>query len=315
MEYVINTSHIEKKYGRKTSFSLHDLTISIPSGVLYGLVGPDGAGKSTLLRILSSVMLPTNGTAEVLGYDTGKNPNPIREKIGYMPQNFSLYPDLNVLENLNFFADIHQLPPSKKKARINEMLQFTRLADFTKRRAETLSGGMKKKLALACALVHEPQLLILDEPSTGVDPVSRRELWMILSEVVQQGVTVVASTPYMDEAERCHQISFLSQGKILATGSPVELIKQLPFEILEVKATPRGKMRSIVDETQGVLDWYPVGDTLRVNVPNNGASQGIMESIKRSMEQAKMTISVLRYARQSMEDVFVHLLKTNGSLA
>ena len=315
MEYVINTSHNEKKYGRNAPRALDDLTISIPSGVLYGLVGPDGAGKTTMLRILSSVMLPTSGSAEVLGFDLRKNPSPIREKIGYMPQNFSLYPDLNVLENLNFFSDIHQIPSSKKKARIDEMLKFTRLAEFTQRRAGTLSGGMKKKLALACALVHEPQLLILDEPSTGVDPVSRRELWTILSEVVQQGVTVLVSTPYMDEAERCQEVSFLSQGRILATGSPLELTKQLPFEILEVKASPRAKMRTIVDETQGVLDWRPVGDTLRVNVPNNGASERILKNMKRNMDQEKMTVSVLRHGRQSMEDVFVHLMNTQGSLA
>lgn len=315
MEYVINTAHIEKSYGRNTARALNDLTISIPGGVLFGLVGPDGAGKTTLLRILSSVMLPTNGTAQVLGYDSRKNPNPIRQNIGYMPQNFSLYPDLSVLENLHFFADIHQLPSSKKKARIDEMLRFTRLGDFSKRRAGTLSGGMKKKLALACALVHEPQLLILDEPSTGVDPVSRRELWIILSEVVQQGVTVVVSTPYMDEAERCQQVSFLSQGRILATGSPVELAKQLPFEIIEVKASPRGKMRLIVDESKDVIDWRPVGDTLRVNVPTNGATERIMRALQRSMEQAKMQISVLRRGRQSMEDVFVHLVNAQRGVA
>lgn len=315
MENVINAAHITKKYMKNGPSALNDLTLSINGGILYGLVGPDGAGKTTMLRILSSVMLPSDGTALVLGHDTRMNPDPIRQHIGYMPQNFSLYPDLSVLENLNFFADIHQLQAGRKAARIDEMLQFTRLGDFTKRRAGTLSGGMKKKLALACALVHEPQLLILDEPSTGVDPVSRRELWMILAKVVQIGVTVVVSTPYMDEAERCHQISFLSHGEILATGSPAELIKQLPFEILEVKASPRGKMRSIVDETQEIIDWRPVGDTLRLNVPNNGASERIMHNLKQNMEQAKMKISVLRHGRQSMEDVFVHLVKTQRGMA
>ncbi len=315
MKYVINADHLMKRFGRSAPPALDDLMVAIPGGILFGLVGPDGAGKTTLLRILSSVMLPTNGSARVLGYDTRKTPDPIRKNIGYMPQNFSLYPDLSVLENLNFFADIHQLSPAKKKARIDEMLRFTRLGEFTRRRAGTLSGGMKKKLALACALVHEPQLLILDEPSTGVDPVSRRELWMILSEVVQLGVTVLVSTPYMDEAERCHQVSFLSHGKILATGSPVELIKQLPFDVLEVKASPRGKMRSIVDETDGVLDWRPVGDSLRLNVPNNGASEHIMSNLKQKMEQEKMKVSVLRHGRQSMEDVFVHLVNTQRGVA
>ena len=213
-----------------------------------------------------------------------------------------------LVENLSFFADIHQLSAAEKKARIDEMLRSTRLADFAKRKAGTLSGGMKKKLALGCALVHDPQILILDEPSTGVDPVSRRELWLILSEVVQHGVTVVVSTPYMDEAERCHQVSFLSRGKILASGSPAELVKNLPFEILEVKASPRKKMREIVKETEGVLDWRPVGDSLRLNVPNNGASKKIMHSLEKRMGKEKMKVSVLRHSRQSMEDVFVHLV-------
>jgi len=311
MDLVIDASNITKKYGRNLTPALADLSISIPGGILYGLVGPDGAGKTTMLRILSSVMLPSQGKALVLGHDTRKDPDPIRHKIGYMPQNFSLYPDLSVYENLNFFADIHQLTPVKKKDRINEMLRFTRLADFRARKAGTLSGGMKKKLALGCALVHEPRLLILDEPSTGVDPVSRRELWLILSEVVQEGVTVLVSTPYMDEAERCHQVSFLSHGKILATGSPADLIKELPFEILEVKASPRKKMRAIVEETEGVLDWRPVGDTLRLNVPNHGVSKKIMQSLEKRMGKEKMKVSVLRLSRQSMEDVFVHLV--NGA--
>lgn len=311
MDFVIKVDHLSKQFGkRNTPPALDDLSISIPGGVLYGLVGPDGAGKTTTLRMLSSVMLPTHGTVNVLGYDTRKNPDPIRKQIGYMPQNFSLYPDLSVLENLNFFADIQQLKSARKPARITEMLRFTRLEEFKYRRAGTLSGGMKKKLALACALVHEPKLLILDEPSTGVDPVSRRELWVILAEVVQNGVTVVVSTPYMDEAERCHQISFLSRGKILATGTPNDLIGKLPFNILELKASPRKKMRQIVGETQGVIEWRPVGDTIRLAVPNDGATQQIMDSLQQRLDQEKMKVSLLRQTRQSMEDVFVHLVST-----
>lgn len=316
MDFVIKVDHLSKQFGKRNiPPALDDLSISIPGGVLYGLVGPDGAGKTTTLRMLSSVMLPTHGTVNVLGYDSCKNPDPIRKQIGYMPQNFSLYPDLSVLENLNFFADIQQLKSARKYVRIPEMLRFTRLEEFKHRRAGTLSGGMKKKLALACALVHEPQLLILDEPSTGVDPVSRRELWVILAEVVQNGVTVVVSTPYMDEAERCHQVSFLSRGKILATGTPNELIAQLPFNILELKASPRKKMRQIVDETQGVIEWRPVGDSLRLAVPNNGATQQIMISLQQRLDQEKMKISLLRQTRQSMEDVFVHLVNTQRGKA
>lgn len=315
MENTIEAVDVVKSFSKNSQPALDNLTISVPSGILFGLVGPDGAGKTTMFRILSSVMLPTSGTAKVLGYDTRKNPDLIRQNIGYMPQNFSLYPDLSVMENLNFFADIHHMDSAKKKKRIEEMLLFTRLADFTKRRAGTLSGGMKKKLALACALVHEPKLLILDEPSTGVDPVSRRELWVILSEVVRLGVSVVVSTPYMDEAERCHQVSFLSHGKVLATGSPSELTSQLPFEILEVKASPRSKMRSIVSEAKDVLDWRPVGDSLRLSVPNHGASDEIMRTLKQSMEQEGLKISLIRHGRRSMEDVFVDLVNTQRSKA
>lgn len=310
MDFVVDATHLTKRFSKDTPPALNDLNIQIPGGILYGLVGPDGAGKTTALRILSSVMLPSEGTAVVMGHDTRKDPDPIRYKIGYMPQSFSLYPDLSVLENLNFFADIQQLKPEVKKIRIAEMLRFTRLAEFSGRKAGSLSGGMKKKLALGCALVHDPQLLILDEPSTGVDPVSRRELWLILSEVVQHGVTVLVSTPYMDEAERCHQVSFLSHGKILASGSPADLVRELPFRILELKASPRKKMRAIVNETQGVLDWRPVGDSLRINVPNHGVSEEILLSLKSRMEEEQMKVVVLRHTRQTMEDVFVHLVNS-----
>ncbi|NLC29169.1 MAG: ABC transporter ATP-binding protein [Chloroflexi bacterium] len=309
MDFVIQVDHLSKQFNNgNTPPAVDDLSLSIPGGVLYGLIGPDGAGKTTTLRMLSSVMLPTSGTVSVLGYDTRKNPDPIRKQIGYMPQNFSLYTDLSVIENLNFFADIQQLDSARKPARILEMMRFTRLEEFKHRRAGTLSGGMKKKLALACALVHEPKLLILDEPSTGVDPVSRRELWVILAEVVQNGVTVVVSTPYMDEAERCHEISFLSGGKILATGSPNDLIGKLPFNILELKASPRKKMRQIVDETQGVIEWRPVGDSIRLAVPNNGTTQQIADSLRQQLDQEKMKVTLLRQTRPSMEDVFVHLV-------
>jgi ABC-2 type transport system ATP-binding protein len=227
-----------------------------------------------------------------------------------MPQNFSLYPDLTALQNLEFFADINQVPKTVRRERIAEMQSFTRLEGFTQRRAGMLSGGMKKKLALACALIHEPAVLLLDEPSTGVDPVSRRELWMILGRVVQKGVTVLVSTPYMDEAERCHQVAILSHGKILANGAPEALEEQLPFDILEVKARPRKDMRRVVGETPQVIEWRPVGDRLRLSVPG-ADSETVLADLAERFERERLEVRLLRRARRSMEDVFVHLAQ-NG---
>jgi ABC-2 type transport system ATP-binding protein len=277
-------------------------------------VGPDGAGKTTTLRILSTVMEQSSGKAQVLGYDVRTHPEQARQHIGYMPQNFSLYPDLSVSENLNFFADIQQIRGSQKQARIDEMLAFTRLDGFRGRRAGALSGGMKKKLALACALVHNPAVLLLDEPSTGVDPVSRRELWVILADVVHQGVTVLVSTPYMDEAERCHQVGMLYAGRLLVSGSPDELTAQLPFEIIEVKAKPRKAMRQIVSETAAVLEWRPVGDRLRLAVANhNGDVERVMEELNARFLAEGLEVRLLRRAKPSMDDVFVHLVNQQRS--
>jgi len=309
MELAIQAETLTKRFSNHGSAPAVDsLELNIPRGILFGLVGPDGAGKTTTLRMISTVMKPSGGNVRVLGYDLHKDADAIRHHIGYMPQIFSLYPDLTVLENLNFFADIQRVSTGKKRMRIADMLHFTRLEEFSSRKAAKLSGGMKKKLALACAMMHEPDLLILDEPSTGVDPVSRRELWVILAEVVQKGVTVIVSTPYMDEAERCHQVGILSQGKMLASGTPDELKSRLPFEILEVKASPRKLMRQIVSEMNGVLDWRPVGDTLRLTVPNGGASAGILRELEQRLNAEQLQVRLLRRSRRTMEDVFVHLV-------
>ena len=309
MTNIIEARDLTKTYrtqnGRK---AISRLSLEIPKGQLYGLVGPDGAGKTTTLRILSTVMEQSDGSAHVASFDVKRQAEKARPLIGYMPQNFSLYPDLSVLENLNFFADLNQVPRDKKQERITEMLHFTRLDRFTKRRASQLSGGMKKKLALACALVHAPQVLLLDEPSTGVDPVSRRELWLILAEVVVQGVTVLVSTPYMDEAERCHQVGILYEGQQLVTGSPAELETQLPFEVLEVKAQPRKIVRSVIGNGhKDILRWRPVGDRIRLSVGNLDQAQ---RKIKKELKDAGAEISILRSAKSTMEDVFIHLVET-----
>ncbi len=310
MESAIKAENLTKRYTSKNRApAIEDVSFAIPQGILYGLVGPDGAGKTTILRILSSVMNTTSGNAWVSGFNVRNQAEEVRRHLGYMPQNFSLYPDLNIMENLNFFADIQHVPAAEKQQRIEEMLSITQLEKFTKRRAGNLSGGMKKKLALACAMVHNPRVLILDEPSTGVDPVSRRELWVLLARVVQNGVTVLVSTPYMDEAERCHQVGILYQGKILTSGSPEALTSNLPFEILEVKAKPRKLMRQVIAESNDVLDWNPVGDRIRVLVSGNGASEKALRSLKVQLKQSKAEIITLRHTRRTMEDAFVHLVK------
>ncbi len=305
---LIETSGLTKRYRnqRNGMLALDGLNLSIPAGQMYGLLGPDGAGKTTTLRILATVLEASAGQAWVGGHDIQRDAEAVRRFIGYMPQNFSLYPDLSVAENLNFFADANGVRRDKKQDRIEKMLGFTRLAPFVNRRAANLSGGMKKKLALACSLLHEPQVLLLDEPSTGVDPVSRRELWLILAQVVQLGVTVLVSTPYMDEAERCHRVGVLYDGRLLTMGTPNELQCTLPFEVVEVKAKPRKLMRQVVSEATLVMEWRPIGDRLRLFVQDASKAARALEG---TLRKAGAEIKLVRPARRTMEDVFIHLVE------
>ena len=307
MTYAIEARRLAKHFpGQNGRKALYELDLTVPQGEMYALVGPDGAGKTTTLRILSTVMSQTSGEAFVNGYDVRRQADRALSFIGYMPQNFSLYPDLSVLENLHFFADVQGVSVERRKERIPEMLAFTRLTPFQSRRSVNLSGGMKKKLALACALMHEPEVLLLDEPSTGVDPVSRRELWQILSKVTQEGVTIVVSTPYMDEAERCTRVGMLYQGRLLTTGTPQSLIANVPYDIVEVKAKPRKAMRQVVRETEGIQSWRPVGDRLRLAVTD---PRKVIRSLRRAFRAGGLTVKLLRATRPGMEDVFVHMVE------
>jgi len=314
MPLAIESRLVTKRYPSQKEGppAIEDISLQIAEGELYGLVGPDGAGKTSLMRILASVMEATSGSAHLFGFDLHRQAEKARKHIGYMPQAFSLYPDLTVLENIRFFADLHGVPQTRRQERVAELLDFARLTEFTARRSENLSGGMRKKLALACALIHEPKVLLLDEPTTGVDPVSRRELWQLLSKVVQQGVTVMISTPYMDEAERCHTVGILNQGHLLISGPPAKLEAQLPFQIIELKARPRRTQREVVATSQDILAWRAVGDRLRLAVADP------LEALQRlaaSLEQAGAATSILRQARPTMEDVFIHLVEKRGDEA
>jgi ABC-2 type transport system ATP-binding protein len=309
MDAFIEAKDVVKRFRGSAEPALQNFNLSIPRGTLCGLVGPDGAGKTTALRILATVSNSFSGSASVAGYDVRTNPESVRSRIGYMPQNFSLYPDLSVEENLSFFADLNGVAGERLPERMRAMLEFTNLQGFRGRRAADLSGGMKKKLALACALAHDPQVLLLDEPSTGVDPVSRRELWRILADVVRRGVTVLVSTPYMDEAERCHLVGMMYQGRILLRGAPDELIGSMPSRFLEVKASPRKAMRQIVIDTPGILSWRPVGDRLRVETEDNHSTlERIREHLAGEFRARGMEIEILQEVRPMMEDLFVHTI-------
>ncbi len=309
MTYLIDAQNLSKHYAsqKKGTFALDNLSLQVKPGQLYGLLGPDGAGKTTTLRILATTLSPSNGSATISGYSIKKEKEKIRRRIGYMPQNFSLYPDLTVRENMTFFADINEVGINDREKRIKEMLAFTRLEPFQTRKAQNLSGGMKKKLALACSLMHGPDILLLDEPSTGVDPVSRRELWLILSRVVQEGVSVLVSTPYMDEAERCNEVAVLYEGKLLAQGNPQTLESQLPFDVVEFKIQPRKTMYTAVEALPGMLNFRPIGDRLRLSVDN---ALKTIRLLKWRLTKEHRQAQILRKAKLTMEDVFMSLIIT-----
>jgi len=229
---AILVEELRKGYG--TTVAVDALSLTVDAGRICGMIGPDGAGKTTTMRILCGLLLPDGGRAVVLGFDCGREARRVKEHLGYMPQRFSLYPDLTVAENLRFFADLFAVPAGERAAREARLLEFSRLGPFRDRRAGRLSGGMKQKLALSCTLIHTPQVLILDEPTTGVDPVSRREFWRILRELAGQGLALLVSTPYMDEADLCDEVILMHRGRAIARGTPAEVAASFPRRLLEM---------------------------------------------------------------------------------
>jgi ABC-2 type transport system ATP-binding protein len=253
--------------------ALDNLSFEASSGELFGLVGPDGAGKTTAIRALAGLIGLDAGEVRIAGSDPKKSD--VREKLGLLPQQYSLYGDLSVRENLQFFARLYVLPRAAYKKRAERLLDITRLGPFIDRRADALSGGMYKKLALACALLHEPEVLILDEPTNGVDPVSRRELWALLYEFVHAGMTVVVSTPYMDEAERCHTVGLIHHGRMLAMGGPAKLLAEFDDEVYEARGGDRDRVDAALADLHEVRFSSPAGSRLRLIVAREkGAAVG-----------------------------------------
>ncbi len=310
---VIQAEGLTKIFRRRphgaTVTAVDGLSLTVSRGEVLGLVGPDGAGKTTTLRLLTALLRPTSGTARVAGLDTVREAGAIKQRIGYMPQAFSLYRDLSVAENLGFFADVFQLSGAVRQERMDRLLGFARLEEFRARRAAQLSGGMQKKLALACALLHQPEIVFLDEPTTGVDPVSRREFWDILLELHLQGVTVVVSTPYMDEAERCTRVGLMYRGRLMVCDTPAAIKGLVEGELVALRPADVRAAEAIIQAAPGVREVQTYGELLHVFVEN--AAEALPRLVA-ELEGAGIAVHDARPARPRMEEAFISLVRPRG---
>ncbi len=305
---AIKAVNLTKCFGSLTA--VDSLDLSVAKGEIFGIVGPDGAGKTTTLRMFASVMDPEHGKASIAGFDTMKSASSVKEHLAYMSQRFGLYPDLTVDENIKFYADLYGVRKQGRKKRITELLGFSHMDPFRKRRARDLSGGMKQKLQLICALIHTPDVLLLDEPTNGVDPVSRRDFWRILYKIVKQGVSILVTTAYLDEAERCDRIGLMDKGKLLATGRPKDIKKSMKGKILTITSHEARKIKKIIHEELPDMDINVFGDTVHI----------VCNDIKTARAQATEALKIhnlraddIRQADFTLEDVFVSMMSRTES--
>jgi len=307
---LISASHIRKSFG--TLVAVDDVNILVDSGQIYGLVGSDGAGKTTTLRLLVGALKADAGDISMCGYDVSRQGELARAQIGYLSQRFSLYEDLTVLENIRFFAEMRGLTRTEWLPRCMEILDFVSLADFKNRRAGQLSGGMKQKLGLASALVTRPKVLLLDEPTTGVDPVTRQDFWQLIIRIVAgQEMAVLLTTPYMDEASRCHRIGFMRDGRILTEGTPSELRARLDGRILEVRGPSLHELRKTASKLAGVDDVRLFGDKLHLRI-QTGKAEPIMAALTAASPAQVGLQFEARLIPPTLEDVFLTLSQSNG---
>lgn len=294
---MISTYGLCKSFG--SIQAINEVSLEIKEKEIFGIVGPDGAGKTTLIRMISGLINPDRGEVSIMGKKQNEL-DAVREQIGYMPQRFSLYGDLSVMENINFFGSMYKLDKAVIKERADEILEITNLYDFKGRLADKLSGGMKQKLALTCALVTRPRLLILDEPTYGVDPESRKEFWKILYRLNKEGKTILISTPYMDEAELCTRVAFLDEGKLNAVDTPAKLRANFLFDLFEIKTKITDSR--VFKELPGVIDAYFFGDRYHLVVRKTHNS---LEMIRQVLQQKEIEVYILQKIQPSIEDVFV----------
>jgi ABC-2 type transport system ATP-binding protein len=302
-ETAIRFDRVTKRY--RTVTALESLSLDVDGGEMFGLIGPDGAGKTTAIRLMSGLLRPDGGRVSTLGRDPVRDHREITGAIGYLSQRFSLYGDLTIDENIAFFAEIHGV--KRFGAARDRLLDMTQLTPFRARRADRLSGGMKQKLALACTLVHEPRVLLLDEPTTGVDPVSRREFWKLLSEFLARGLTILMTTPYLDEAERCARVALLHEGRLLALERPAALQQLLHGQLLEVTTNGRRPPTDALRNVPGVADVQSFGDRLHVRLSGIGQAEG-EEAVRAALQAQGRSESHVRPIPASLEDVFIELI-------
>lgn len=300
---IIRIENLVKYYDKLKA--VDNVSFSVERGEMFGLVGPDGAGKTTIIRILCGLINATEGSLFMLGKNIKSEMPELRNSIGYLSQKFSLYGDLSVDENIEFFADIHGV--KNYKERRDELLEFTRLKPFRKRLADRLSGGMKQKLALACGLIHKPKIIFLDEPTTGVDPVSRRDFWKILSELQNEGVTVFLTTPYMDEAERCNRVALMNKGKIISLDTPKNIKTAINKSVIEIICSPVREAYKLISEKLKI-EVQIYGDRLNIVTENAGIDLPAIENV---LESSSLKVIDKRIIPPSLENVFIHLVKNN----
>ncbi|MGQ0562945.1 MAG: ATP-binding cassette domain-containing protein [Gemmatimonadota bacterium] len=307
MTDVVVLERLTRRFGEVTA--LNDLSLSVRAGELFGMVGPDGAGKTTTLRMLAGVLEPSSGDARVLGNSIAERPERVKHDIAYMSQRFGLYEDLTVRENIMFYADLYRVPAAERPARLQRLYRFSNLGEFEHRLAGKLSGGMKQKLSLSCALIHHPRVLLLDEPTFGVDPISRRDLWLILHEMIADGVTVIVTTSYLDEAERCDRVALLHEGELIALDAPAALQRALEGYIVLVRAHPLFEARAALRASPEVVTASLFGDTLHVVLRERGR----ISAVDAALKGTAVTIESVEPVAPSLEDVFINLAVTRAA--
>jgi ABC-2 type transport system ATP-binding protein len=301
---------LRKTFGETVAVA--DLDLAVREGEIFGLVGPDGAGKTTTFRLLLGLLVPDAGESRIGGYEVRSHPMETRSLVGYVAQQFTLYADLSIAENIRFNAEVRLLDPKVHRARADELLDLTELAPFSDRLAGNLSGGMKRKLALICAMIHEPRILLLDEPTTGIDPVSRRDFWRLLYGLPARGVTVLVSTPFLDEAERCHRLGFMAGGRLLALETPEGMLGLMPDALVEIRTEARAEARRLLKQRPDVRRVETVGGALRVAFDPAAPGLDDGRAFRGWLEESGVPVASCEPVRAGLADVFSALSDTRG---